>query len=147
LECKRKECGKTLKTSCPLTIGQCEQLVRNEYIRDIAGQPELLKKLTVEMMTRKLQPKVIVEYDRIPYVYNCGNVRVTLDINVSSSSQVENFLNGDIPKRPVMPKGLHLLEVKWDGYLPDMIYRALQLENLQQTAYSKYYLCRKYCEG
>jgi hypothetical protein len=146
LECKRKERGKTLKDSCSLTKEQCEQLIRNEYIRDIATQPNVLKKLTMEMMTRQLRPRVIVEYDRIPYVYASGNVRVTLDINVASSFQIDGFLEGDISKRPIMPMGLHLLEVKWDEYLPDVIYRALQLESLQQTAYSKYYLCRKYCE-
>jgi hypothetical protein len=146
LECKRKERGKTLKTFCPLTINQCEQLIKNEYLRDIDNQPEVLKKLTLEMMSRRLHPKVIVEYDRIPYVYKGGNVRITFDTNVSSSFQIDDFLNGNISKRPVMPQGLHLLEVKWDEYLPDVIYRALQLENLQQTAYSKYYLCRKYCE-
>jgi hypothetical protein len=146
LECKRKEHGKTLKNSCKLTKEQCEKLINNEYIRDIANQPEVLKKLTMEMMSRKLHPKVIVEYDRIPYVYRYGNVRVTLDINVSSSSFTENFLSGNIPKRPIMQQGLHLLEVKWDEYLPDTIYTALQLENLQQTAYSKYYLCRKYSQ-
>jgi hypothetical protein len=106
----------------------------------------VLKKLTLEMMSRKLHPKGIVEYDRIPYVYKGGNVRITFDTNVSSSFQIDGFLNGNVSKRPVMPQGLHLLEVKWDEYLPDMIYRALQLENLQQTAYSKYYLCRKYSE-
>jgi hypothetical protein len=146
LECKRKERGKTLKTACPLTINQCEKLINNEYLRDIDNQPEVLKKLTLEMMSRKLHPKVIVEYDRIPYVYKGGNVRITFDTNVSSSFQIDGFLNGNVSKRPIMPQGLHLLEVKWDEYLPDMIYRALQLENLQQTAYSKYYLCRKYSE-
>jgi hypothetical protein len=146
LECKRKERGKTLKTSCSLTRNQCEQLINNEYLRDIDNQPDVLKKLTLEMMSRKLHPKVIVEYDRIPYVYKGGNVRITFDTNVSSSFQIDGFLNGNVSKRPVMPQGLHLLEVKWDEYLPDMIYRALQLENLQQTAYSKYYLCRKYSE-
>jgi hypothetical protein len=39
---------------------------------------------------------------------------------------------------------MHLMEVKFDEFLPDYIYRALMLDNLQQTAFSKYYLCRKY---
>ena len=41
-----------------------------------------------------------------------------------------------------MPSGWQLMEVKFDEYLPDYIYRALNLEGLQQTPYSKYYLCR-----
>lgn len=144
LECKRKERGKTHKTSCPLTLEQTKLLMAGKTVPDIAGQPPLLQKLTVEMLTRKLRPVVIVEYERIPYVYKNGNVRITLDTNISSSSAVECFLEDQIPKRPVMLKGQQLLEVKYDEYLPDFIYRNLQLNSLRQTAFSKYYICRKY---
>lgn len=144
LECKRKERGKTLKTSCPLTLKQTRMLMEGKPIPDIASQPEVLRKLTLQMITRQMKPVVIVEYDRIPYVYRNGNVRVTLDTNVSASTAVEKFLDAQIPKRPIMPAGQHLLEVKFDEYLPDFIHHNLNLHSLTQTAYSKYYLCRKY---
>lgn len=144
LECKRKERGKTLKTSCPLTLEQSRLLMEGKMLPDISSQPPVLQKLLKEMQQRQLHPVVIVEYERIPYVCANGNVRVTLDTHVSSSSEVSKFLEGNYAKRPIMPVGLQLLEVKYDQYLPDTIYRALQIESLQQTAYSKYYLCRKY---
>lgn len=144
LECKRKERGKTLKTSCPLTLEQTRLLMEGRILPDIANQPEVLRKLTLRMMTKRMRPVVIVEYDRIPYVYKNGNVRITLDMNVASSSSVEAFLDEQIPKRPIMPAGQQLLEVKFDEYLPDFIHHNLNLHSLTQTAYSKYYLCRKY---
>ena len=144
LECKRKERSKTHKTSCPLTIEQTKLLMAGKVVPDIASQPPLLQKLTVQMLTRRMRPVVIVEYERIPYVYKNGNVRITLDTNISSSSAVECFLDSVIPKRPVLPAGQQLLEVKYDEYLPDFIYRNLQLHSLRQTAFSKYYICRKY---
>ena len=144
LECKRKERGKTLKTSCPLTVEQTKLLMAGQILPDIASQPPLLRKLTLQMMTRRLRPVVIVEYERIPYVYRNGNVRITLDTNISSSSAVGCFLDEQIPKRPVQSTGQQLLEVKYDEYLPDFIYRNLQLHSLRQTAFSKYYICRKY---
>ena len=144
LECKRKERGKTLKTSCPLSIEQTRTLMAGRILPDIANQPEALRKLTLRMMTKGMHPVVIVEYDRTPYVYPNGNVRVTLDMNVSSSTGIEHFLDAQIPKRPIMPAGQHLLEVKFDEYLPDFIRHNLNLHSLTQTAYSKYYLCRKY---
>ena len=145
LECKRKERGKTLKTSCLLTEEQTKQLMQGKTI-EFAGQPALIRKLCLQMKTRLLQPVTIVEYERIPYVCRNGNVRVTFDTNVSSSGEVKSFLDGEVPRRPVMPPGWQLMEVKFDEYLPDYIYRALNLGNLQQTAYSKYYLCRKYAQ-
>ena len=144
LECKRKERGKTLKTSCPLTIEQTRMLMEGRVLPDIVNQPEVLRKLTLRMMTKGMRPVVIVEYDRIPYVYPNGNVRVTMDMNVSSSTNIERFLDAQIPKRPIMPAGQHLLEVKFDEYLPDFIHHNLNLHSMTQTAYSKYYLCRKY---
>ena len=144
LECKRKERGKTHKTSCRLTREQTEVLMQGKILPDIASQPPLLQKLTMQMMTRRMRPVVIVEYDRIPYVYKNGNVRITLDTNIRSSSAVGQFLEERIPNRPVMAAGQQLLEVKYDEYLPDFIYRALQLHSLRQTAFSKYYICRKY---
>ena len=144
LECKRKERGMTHKTSCPLTLEQTLILMEGGTIPEIGSQPPLLQKLTSQMLLRRMRPVVIVEYDRIPYVYKDGNVRVTLDMNVSSSKEVRSFLDESIVRRPIMPVGLQLLEVKYDEFLPDFIYRNLNLENLSQTAYSKYYLCRKY---
>lgn len=144
LECKRKERGKTHKTSCPLTVEQTRALMAGKILPNIGSQPPLLQKLTVQMMTRRLRPVVIVEYERIPYVHPGGNVRITLDRNIASSSAVEQFLEERIPARPVMPLGQALLEVKYDEYLPDFLYRCLQLHSLRQTAFSKYYICRKY---
>ena len=144
LECKRKERGMTHKESCPLTEMQTRMLMDGRALPDIASQPPVLRKLTMQMLTRRMRPVVIVEYERIPYVYELGNVRITLDLNVSSGKDVGAFLEESISKRPVMPAGRQLLEVKYDEYLPDFIYNNLQLENLQQTAFSKYYLCRKY---
>ena len=95
-------------------------------------------------MTNGMTPKVIVEYERTPYVYKNGNVRITFDRNITSSSQVDQFFNAETKKRPILPSGMQLLEVKYDEYLPDPIYHALMLDNMQRTNFSKYYLCRKY---
>lgn len=144
LECKRKERGKTLKTACPLTLEQAKLLIQGIAFNAQPTDPPLLHQLLLEMRIHMLRPVVIVEYDRIPYVYRNGNVRVTFDTNISASSDIQGFLDESIPKRPIMPSGQHLLEVKFDEYLPDFIYRNLNLGSLRQTNYSKYYLCRKF---
>ncbi len=144
LELKKKERGKTLKLSCPLTEEQCRMLMRGEVLPDSDEYPPVLQKLLLQMKTAMLRPKIIVEYDRVPYVYKLGNVRITLDKNISSSLAIDRFLDPTIHKRPIMPAGQHVLEVKFDEFLPDYIYQALQLRNLRQTAFSKFYLCRKF---
>ena len=147
LECKRKERGKTRKTACPLTREQAERLMAGKPLSLTEDQPPLLRKLLLEMRLHGMRPVVIVEYERTPYIYKNGNVRITFDTQISSSSDLTAFFSERIPKHPIMPPGQHLLEVKFDEYLPDFIYRSLNLNQLQQTAYSKYYLCRKLSLG
>lgn len=144
LELKRKEAGKTLKKSCEISKQQTEDLLNGKRILWEEDMPPLLKKFYVYQETRNLQPKVIVEYDRIPFVYKDGNVRVTLDMDICSSDKIEHFFEKDVLRRPIMPNEKHLLEVKYDEFLPDFIENTVKIKNLGQTTYSKYYLCRKF---
>lgn len=144
LELKRKEHGMTQKISCLLSEAECRELMAGRPLPVDGGYPPLLQKLNLLMRTRLLRPKVIVEYDRIPYVDKLGNTRITLDQNIASSDELSCFLEKNLGRRPIMPAGQHILEVKYDEFLPDYVYRNLQLNGLRQTAFSKYYLCRRY---
>lgn len=144
LECKRKEQDKIHKTSCPLTMEQFEYLAYGKGSVSFESLPPLAKKLQILRSTTGMIPKVIVAYERTPYVYKNGNVRITFDRNITSSGQVDAFFKEDVRKRPILPAGMQLLEVKYDEYLPDHIFHALILDNMQRTNFSKYYLCRKY---
>lgn len=144
LELKKKVRGKTQKLSCSLTEEQCRTLMAGGIPDIPKDAPAVLQKLCLLMRTKLLRPKVIVEYERIPYVYPQGNVRITLDENIRASSRVDLFLEEQIPLRPILMAGQHILEVKYDEFLPDFIYRIVQIENFRPTAFSKYYLCRKY---
>lgn len=149
LEKKSKVYDKIRKVACTLTREQYEMLtdsgadktVRDEY-------PELLQKAVALYQERRLEPKVIVEYERTPFVYRNGNVRITFDRNLTSSYMLDRFTdsNPHMCGRPVMPTGYHLLEVKYDEFLPDHIYRSIAMPGLQLTSYSKYYLCRQFSD-
>ena len=109
-----------------------------------AKHSPLLRRMLTDMRLRVLEPKVIVQYTRTPFVLETGNVRITLDEQIASSQAVDRFLEGEIPLRQVLPAGQGVLEVKWDELLPSWVGRSLQLDGLQWTAFSKYYLCRIY---
>lgn len=148
LECKAKRRNMTRKTSCPITADQCQS-----FMKGIIPEPdkEVSPKqaaMFCQMRIHNLRPVVIVQYVRTPYINRAGNVRVTFDYNIASSNDIEGFLNQDISLRQVLPTGQSILEVKWDEFLPSYIREQLELESLQWTSFSKYYLCRKYnCYG
>ena len=144
LECKRKERGKTLKKSCSISEETVKRLMEGEPLEWDESMHPLLKKLYLLQQTKGMKPKVIVEYDRIPFIYDTGNVRITLDLDLRTSTDIKKFLEREMNGRPIMPFGQNLLEVKYDTVLPDFIYRQTQLSALRQTAFSKYYLCRKF---
>ena len=147
LEKKIKQGGKTRKFSVPLTREQCDTLLSGKNLsleqKDFESYTPLLQQFCILIETRKMQPKVIVCYDRIPYVYKQGNVRVTFDLNISSAKDFDKFFEKNLPKRPIMSKGKHLMEVKYDEFLPKFIKDSLEIGFLSQTTFSKYYLCRK----
>ena len=145
LERKSKVYDKIRKVSCIITPDQfatltdphADKTVRDEY-------PELMKTVLAAYHTSRLEPKVIVEYLRRPYVYRDGNVRITFDMDVTSSYDLDAFTKPAINGRPIMPPGHQLLEVKYDEYLPDHIYRTVAMPNLRLSTFSKYYLCRRF---
>lgn len=148
LERKSKFREKTYKESIPLSKEQCEMMLSGDWMcADIGKQTLLLQQFYLEYRTKMLRPKVIVEYERIPYIYATGNVRVTFDKNIAVTGDAGSFLEQSIITRPIMPEGQHVLEVKYDTLIPDFIYNAISGERLRQTSYSKYYLCRKIDEG
>jgi hypothetical protein len=114
-------------------------------IPDICGEmPDIKKELFTEMRLRRMLPKVIVTYERSPFIYSAGNVRITFDRKITSSADIGHFLDGSYEERPVLQKGTCILEVKWDEILPLHIKDAMRMDSLKWTSFSKYYTCRKY---
>ena len=105
---------------------------------------ELLEKFYLLQQQHDLKPKIIVSYDRTPFVYDAGNVRITFDRNIGSTTDLNRFFDSYLPVRPILPVGKHILEVKYDEFLPNSLYDIMSLGSLRQTTFSKYYLCRKF---
>ena len=103
----------------------------------------LFKKLYAKMNTSLLHPVTIVEYERQAFVERVGNVRITFDKNIGASEYVDRFFEEDVYARPVLPPGAHILEVKYDEFLPEYIQQILEIGSLQRTAFSKYTMARR----
>ncbi len=142
LEKKSKRRGMCLKEACAITREECGIFLRGGVPELRDSDPEIRKQLFTEILLRGLRPVTIVTYERIPFIYTGGNVRVTFDRKLSSSPELGKFLDGDYLRRPVFPVGQSLLEVKWDEVMPRHIRDALQTDGLEWTAFSKYYMCR-----
>lgn len=107
-----------------------------------------LNNLLLQMRCTKMEPKAIIAYERTAYVHPTGNVRITFDRNIMASKYCDEFFEERVSgMTPVLPAGMHVLEVKYDELLPDHIAQQLQTGVLRQTAFSKYYLGRLAVNG
>jgi len=104
--------------------------------------PPLLKQLYADSRIRAMSPVNIVEYERTAYVDPRGNVRITIDRNIGGSTRLERFFEDDIYSIPALPAGAHILEVKYDEFIPDHIRAVIDTGGLSRTSFSKYYYTR-----
>ena len=144
LERKMKRRTMTHKDACEITREQCDLLLSGKNPAITSEMPKMLAGMLTEMQQRAMRPAVIVQYERKPFICPVGNVRVTIDMRISSSQSFDRFFERDMPSRQILANGQGVLEVKWDQLLPSYIKEQLQIDTLQWTAFSKYYLCRKY---
>ena len=142
LEKKVKRDGVGYKVSCSLSREEAQKIVDGSVLWMAACNRALVVELYAKMMGQGLRPKTIVDYERIPFVYGPGNVRVTIDYNIRTGFRCIDFLNPDCV---TLPTGNDIiLEVKWDDYLPSIIRDAVQVKCRRASAFSKYGICRMY---
>ncbi len=143
LEKKSKLSGLCNKISTPLSKEETALILEGQIDWMKTSERALVRELYLKMTLEGLKPKTIVDYIREPFVYEPGNVRVTLDYDIRTGLRSIDFLNPDCLTIPAGDAGI-IMEVKWDEYLPASIQSAVQLTNRHVTAFSKYAACRIY---
>lgn len=143
LERKQKKNDLCFKESCSLKPDEMKKLM-NKQIQELfwESQDRLLKEFCIDVMTRRFEPKIIIDYERTAYVDPILNIRITFDKNICGSLDLEKFMQRDYLKFPVQEKGKHVLEVKFDDLLPSHIEKIIHESGVQRNTFSKYYLGR-----
>lgn len=140
LERKSKANRLSYKENAAITKEQSAALLEGEY--ECLKNPEapLFMELYTKIRYQNLRPRSIVEYHREAYNYPAGNVRVTFDSNIRTTNSVTGFLNPHMMTIPAA--NTMILEIKYDGFLPDIIRDILQIGWRNQTEFSKYVVGR-----
>lgn len=143
LEKKTKIHGMCAKESCPLTKSQVEEICRGETGFLLESGFQLCRELYAKMRYQLLRPRCIVDYDRVPYVYAPGNVRITFDSNIRTGLYHNSLFDREYAAVPA-EEGTIILEVKYDAFLPEIVRQAVGVPNRMASSYSKYAACRIY---
>ena len=140
LERKSKANRLAYKESAAITAEQCTLILAGNYNCLKSPDTPLLMELYTKIRYQNLRPRNIVEYHREVYKYRAGNVRITFDSNIRTSNSVTGFLNPELTTIPAA--GAIVMEIKFDGFLPDIFRDILQIGFRNQTEFSKYVVAR-----
>lgn len=141
LERKIKEGSFVHKQNAPLTRVQVNMILNGDLKFLLSTNKDLHKIFYFEAVTRVLRPRVIVEYEREPFIYGPGDVRITFDKNVRAVTAREDIFARDLPSKLVLEPGKLIMEVKYTSFLPTMIRNLLPGRSTEFVAVSKYVAC------
>lgn len=137
LEKKYKINSRTNKTSIRITKQELDKIMKNEIEVSLENH-KLFNEFIIKLKTEMMRPIILVEYDRIPFVYDVGNIRITLDYNIGFSKEFDKAFTQD--KNLIYLKE-RILEVKFNDLIPEHIRAKLELNHLERTSYSKFKNC------
>lgn len=141
LECKEKHASLTRKRAATIDLPQAMAL---QTVNPLEAPKGLVLELEQKLRWEGLRPKVLVDYDRTPFVCADGNTRITLDENLRTRPFCGDLLASPNAMIPVLEPDQAILEVKFDDFLPGYLRDALADIPKTSLAISKFALCMQY---
>lgn len=129
------------KESAPLTRDEAERILGGDYGFLLRSPHNLLREFYFECTSRIMRPRVIVDYDREPFVMEAGDVRITFDKHVRAGMGAFALFDPALPTVEVLRGDQMILEVKFTSFLPRLVRQLLPPGACELTAASKYVLC------
>lgn len=129
------------KDSARLTRQEYEWIIAGEYGFLLKHENRLCQEFWFECTSNVMRPKVIVDYEREPFVLPEGDVRVTFDSNVRAAAPENDLFDPQIASCEIIPFGKTIMEVKFTEFLPEVIKEVLPPGGQEFSAISKYTMC------
>lgn len=139
-ERKIKRAYVTEKSYIPISQKEYEALVSGEVNFLRQKNHVVANDFFLNYRTKLFRPSVVVEYRREAFIYRYGDVRICFDYHLKAGVfQKDLFSNAYMVS--ALPQDQIILEVKYSGYIPDIIRNIIQTSNLQWQSNSKYAKC------
>lgn len=141
LECKNKQGSFIYKEAATLTRTEVEQILNGDYDFLRERKESLCKVFYHECITNEMRPRVIVDYERVPFALDIGDVRITFDSRIREAALVGDLFDRELPAWEVMEPQELIMEVKYTELLPDYVRDILVNQEVEYVAASKYVMC------
>ena len=141
LERKKKFGSYIFKEAAKLTRDEVYKILDGDYEFLLKSENNLLREFYFECVSNVMRPRVIVDYDREPWIADEGTVRITFDMDVRAAVGSFDIFDATLPTLPVLEPGKCVMEVKFTEFLPQALREVLPDRASEFTAVSKYVLC------
>ena len=143
LERKEKNRDLTHKEQAVITKDELNNILQGNYDLIDISKNKLLEEFILKCKLYDIRPDVIVDYNRLAYVYQVEDVRITFDENIKSGRFNYDLFNKDIYLYNVLENNEVVLEVKFNNYIPKHIVEVLNTIPSVRLAVSKFALCKE----
>ena len=141
LERKTKQGSYIYKESASLTKEEVYKIINGDYTFLLHHEHSLCREFYIECMSNFMRPRVIVDYDREPYIMDEGTVRITFDKRLRASVLSYDIFDATLPTLPALNYDKLILEVKYTEFIPKIVSDMIPVQAMEFTAASKYMLC------
>lgn len=137
LEFKCKNGSDGVKYSIPVSREQALRMEQGDASFLLEYEAELAMKLYLRITQGCYRPKTIIDYQRLAFAYPAGDVRITFDTDIRGTLYPYGLFE-DVGTDALGSTEQVLMEVKYTGFLPDMIAETLKEADELSTSHSKY---------
>jgi len=141
LEIKNKVNDCILKESIWVKREDAERLQSGDFEALLEYEGGIARKAYAELRKYCYRPVVVIDYIRHAFVYPFNNTRITFDTNLKANNIDLNMFDSEIFMKPLLDRGLAVMEVKFDGFIPGIV-RELAAIKSCNSAISKYCIGR-----
>lgn len=146
LEYKCKSGDKGRKMALTISREEALRMTAGDYSFLLSKRDSLAIKLYARLKTGAYRPKIIVDYNRLAYVYTPNDIRITFDSNINASLITSGLFDQNVAWKPIMEPGIGVLEVKYNGFLFGHLRKAIESLDSMSTSSSKYANSRIACD-
>ena len=144
LETKGRNLERTYKRRVKINLSDIEIIKEKKFVYNLLNKyPESvpIQDFVFEFYKKQLKPKILIDYERQPYVNKHGlYFRLTFDQNLSCIKLNNSFENSSRNQKILCKAGYTILEVKFDRGIPLWFHRIIQSYNLRRQSISKFVL-------
>lgn len=141
-EIKNKFNNQILKETAFINRDDAIEIQNENYDVLLGYDNQVLNKIYCDFKKEPHRPVVITEYIREAFMFTFNDVRITFDKNLKACSDNLDIFSNDLLLKPLLKRGILVMEVKYDNFLPLWVKKLIQIPRFERSAISKYCLGR-----